>query len=288
MQPILEDELGDIIAKARAGLGLSVDELAAIAGVPSNIIQDAEKYRYTLNSSQLVRIAEALNLDPIKLRNIAENNWAPEPVKLPDNAVSITLIPTAHGQYQENCYIIADKKSKTAAVIDPGGNVNAIRNIIEKGSYNPGLVLITHYHSDHVGGLVDLAKLYPNVKIVCNEMERELAMRGLKLEWVEASEEAEIKLGNIRIRPILTPGHTEGSTCYAIDYFCFTGDTLFAGSIGRPLNPGIYKKMLSSIEEKILALSNNTILLPGHGPPTTVWQEKEHNPFLGNMSEHNP
>lgn len=279
----LEDELGDIIAKARVGVGLSVEQLAATAGFTPGEIMEIEAYRLKPDSQRLRKLAEALSLDAGKLAEIATETWTPSQINLANLNVILAAIAVPYGSYGENSYILGCPRDRAAAIVDPGGAVEEIACRIDDLKLTPELILITHAHSDHIGGLREIAAHWPEVRLVNHQLERDSASRGIRLRWEPAKDNISIQLGSLTITPLATPGHTPGSVCYSVDDVCFVGDTLFAGSIGYPGQRDAYKQMLSSIRQKVLSLPDGTALLPGHGPPTTVAEEKAHNPFFSNF-----
>lgn len=271
----LEDEFGDIIAKARNGLGYSTDDLASAAGLSPLDIENIEAYRYMPERDKVYELAQVLSLNPTKLADIAAGVWAPA-VKLPKNNILIENIQVPYGSYRENCYILRSIETHAAAVVDPGGSVNSILRYLSENRLRLEIILITHAHADHTGGVKQLLDAVPDTRLIGRE-----TAAGLSSDrWELAQDNVPTRFGNVNIIPLYTPGHTLDSTCYLVDGYCFVGDTLFAGSIGRPSAPQIYKEMLANIRHKLLSLPDNLILLPGHGPATGVAQEKAHNPFF--------
>ena len=276
----LEDELGDIIAKARIGQGCTVEQLAQAAKMSPASVQDIERYRLVPGAQELAVIAETLDLDPDKLADIAANGWQPAPISLSSDDVQVHAVAVPYGAYGENCYLFTTPGVRVAAVVDPGGAVDEIDRYLSGNDLELELVLITHGHGDHTGGLRSLAARRPSLRLVSHTVERDSVIRRLSVHWEPAKDKVSIPFAGVSITPLATPGHTPGSVCYSVNGVCFVGDTLFAGSIGRPEDSTVYKQMLESINAKILSLPDDTILLPGHGPATTVAEEKAHNPFF--------
>ena len=276
----LEDELGDIVGKARKGLGFTPDQLAQMTNLSARDIESVEAYRLTPSDDQLCKLADALSLDAAKLTQIASGSWSPAPQVPFSDPLIVESIQTLHGKYPENCYLIGCSKSKLAAIVDPGGEVEEINSRLTELGLTLDLILVTHAHGDHIGGVKQLASDWHSVRLMNHQLERDSIMRGLPHTWEPAQEKVSTHLGDLTITPLFTPGHSPGSTCYRINGLYFVGDTLFAGSIGRPAGHGVYRQMLNDIQTKLLSLPDETVLFPGHGPATTVAQEKAHNPFF--------
>ena len=276
----LEDEFGDIVAKARKGIGLTVSQLARAAGLVEKDIEDIESYKFIPSSEIIANIAEHLSLDSYKLIEIANDAWIPNIPSLSRDKLHVKVIPVYIGNCGENCYIMVSAESGKAVIIDPGGSVDDIDKYLQENQLTLDLILITHAHGDHIGGLKQLAMQWPRARLANHQVERDSVIYGLSLIWEPAKDGVNIHFDNQYITPIFTPGHTTGSICYLVDGFCFVGDTIFAGSIGRSSGLSDYQPMLAGIRNKLLTLPDETILLPGHGPATTVGEEKEHNPFF--------
>ena len=282
----LEDELGDVIAKARAGSGLTPHQLAQATGVSEKEVQDLESCRFTPSSHALARLAEALSLDRDKLEDIAHARWHPAASPDPSDDILLARIHVGYGAYGSNCYVVGCRASQAAAVIDPGGEVEAVDRTLVTANLKPEVALITHGHHDHTGGLSQMVERWPELRVYSHPAERSSLPAQAQGLWHPAEEGLRLALGHLSVDVRHTPGHTAGSTCYMVDGFCFVGDTLFAGSIGRlgaahgRAQEGLYRQMLAHIRAKVLSLPPSTRILPGHGPATTVGEELAHNPFF--------
>lgn len=186
--------------------------------------------------------------------------------------------------YQENCYIVFD--GKDVIIIDPGDEFELIDNVITQNNLVPSAILLTHGHFDHVGAVKSLKEKY-NTKVYMNSEDLELLsfMRTKDFNIdVDIKEIEEITAGNIKIKCIKTPGHSKGSVCYLIDDLLFSGDTLFAGSIGRcDLPGGSPSVMLNTLSTVIVKMDDKLKVLPGHGEKSTIAEEKLSNFYLKNL-----
>jgi glyoxylase-like metal-dependent hydrolase (beta-lactamase superfamily II) len=196
---------------------------------------------------------------------------------------------------QCNCSIIGDENTHEAIVIDPGDDIVDILEIIRKHNLQVKQIVITHAHIDHVGGAAKL-KAATGAPILLNQNDYALLkMLDAQADWlgmappgkveIDASaEDASVVRAGAHVANVIhTPGHTEGSIClyFPAEKRLIAGDTLFAGSIGRTDLPGgSFEKIINSLHERVLALPDDTIVLPGHGPATTIGEERETNPFL--------
>jgi len=199
------------------------------------------------------------------------------------------------GLLQCNCSIFGDEQSREAIVIDPGDDIGEIVAILDKHALRVKAIVITHAHIDHIGGAAKL-KALTGAPVLMNASDQELYdQMDMQAAWlgVEPPSRTEIdtavrdsdtlKLGPAEFHFLHTPGHTQGSVSVWIpsENKLIAGDTLFRDSIGRTDLPGGNpRQILRSIEDKLLRLPEETIVVPGHGPNTTIGREKERNPFL--------
>jgi glyoxylase-like metal-dependent hydrolase (beta-lactamase superfamily II) len=198
------------------------------------------------------------------------------------------------GALEVNCYIVLDEKSKEGIVIDPGAEGRRIVRIIEGESINLKYIINTHGHVDHIGANRDVKNAFPDALLAIGEFDLPLlrnAMNSYIAMMVGAKESPEpdlllkegdiIEFGECTLKVIHTPGHTPGSICLLTEGIVFTGDTLFAGSIGRvDLPMSQPEKLIPSIKEKLMILPDDTVVLPGHGPKSTIGYERRYNPFV--------
>jgi hydroxyacylglutathione hydrolase len=199
------------------------------------------------------------------------------------------------GPLQCNCSVIGDESTREGMVIDPGDNIDEILAIIGKHDLKIKQIAVTHAHIDHVGGAMKL-RAATGAPILLNQNDYALLkMLDVQAAWIGVAppedvtidhnlgNSDQIKAGSLVADVIHTPGHTEGSVClyFPAENKLLAGDTLFAGSIGRTDLPGgSFEKIIHSIHEKVLALPDETVVVPGHGSLTTIGEERENNPFL--------
>jgi len=199
------------------------------------------------------------------------------------------------GPLQCNCSIIGDEATHEAMVIDPGDDIDEILTILRENKLQVKQIVITHAHIDHVGGAMKL-RAQTGAPILLNQSDYALLkMLDMQATWVgmaapgEVSIEASIadgeklRTGSLTANVIHTPGHTEGSVClyFPAEKLLIAGDTLFARSIGRTDLPGgSHAKIMRSLHDRVMTLPDETVVIPGHGPTTTIGEEREENPFL--------
>jgi glyoxylase-like metal-dependent hydrolase (beta-lactamase superfamily II) len=199
------------------------------------------------------------------------------------------------GPFQENCYIIGDEDSGTGAVIDPGDEAARIAMAVEQTGLEIGSIIVTHAHIDHVGAVAALVDEYAcpvlmhaEAEPMLNQLPTQALMMGLRFGKVPSvdlyiDDEEVLEVGDLRLRSLYTPGHAPGHLAFYVEDedLVLSGDALFAGSVGRvDLPGGSMEVLMRSIEERLLTLPDETIVYSGHGPRTTIGDERVSNPFL--------
>jgi len=199
------------------------------------------------------------------------------------------------GPLQCNCSVIGDESTREAMVIDPGDDIDDVLALVRKHNLQVKQIVITHAHIDHVGGAMKL-RAATGAPILLNQNDYALLkMLDVQASWLGMADPGKVEIdhslgqadtlaaGSLKADVLHTPGHTEGSIClyFPLEKKLIAGDTLFARSIGRTDLPGgSYDKIIRSLHEKVLALPDETTVVPGHGPLTTIGEERESNPFL--------
>jgi hydroxyacylglutathione hydrolase len=197
------------------------------------------------------------------------------------------------GPFQENCYVIGD--GETGAIVDPGDEAARIALAVERTGLEIGQILVTHAHIDHVGAVAALADEYAcpvlmhaEAEPMLQQLPTQAMMMGLRFGKVPAVDrhiqDGEIlELGSLRLESLYTPGHAPGHLAFYAESegLVLSGDALFAGSVGRTdLFGGDMEVLMQSINERLMTLPDETRVYPGHGPRTTIGDERAYNPFL--------
>ena len=265
----LEDNFTDIIGKAQSGLGISDSQLAKKSAVS---IQQIRKIRGgDLDQDAICAVAPVLGLDPESLLEVALGKWKPETLPSIDGLAQFT---TPYHDVTVNAYLAWDRASKEAVAFDTGADCAEMLERIEKEKLTVKLILLTHAHDDHVA---DLRRLREKTGAPVYISERE-GGEGADL----INEGRKFDVGKLDVESRLTWGHSRGGMTYVVRGLlrpvAIVGDSLFAGSMGGGVVS--YDDALRNNLEKILTLPDETILCPGHGPLTTVGEEKHHNPFF--------
>ena len=271
----LEDHLGDIIRKARGMSNISAAAAARAAGLTEAELAELEESGQAPKKPNLAALAGLVGLHPEKLEAIARG-WLPA-VKDLSAWCGLRCITTTGGGMAVNCYLVWDEVSREAALFDTGWEAQPVATLIAENQLQLRHIFITHAHEDHVAALSDLRQQFPKARL----------HSGLKSAPVDQRNRPNdfIHLGSLRITHRDTPGHAADGTTYIVGtwpedapHVAIVGVALFAGSIGRGNQS--WDLARQKVREQILTLPPETLLCPGHGPLTTVAEEKAHNPFF--------
>ena len=265
----IEDFCEDIVGKAMRGTGTSETDLATLAGVDIKSIQllrRGEGHAVTARA-----VAAPLGLHPEKLVDVFNRAWHPE-----ERAVDgLFMVNTAFSDMFVNAYLIWDTASQEGALFDTGADASELISKAKQEKITIAHVFLTHTHRDHVADLDRTKAAYPNATVRVGS--REL------FPGAEPVEHGDVfPVGALKVSARLTWGHAEGGITYVVDGLdtpiAMVGDAMFAGSMGG--GKVSYEDALRTNREEILSLPDDTILCVGHGPLTTVGEEKAHNPFF--------
>tara|TARA_B100001971_G_C18188340_1_gene537024 strand:- start:199 stop:1056 length:858 start_codon:yes stop_codon:yes gene_type:complete len=275
----LEDEFGDIIKKARQGQGLTLDDVIGKTGIPKTTLRALEGCKQLPTSNEVQAIAPLLSLDPRTLEAIGREQW--QPLDSPGwVAETVETVRGDIGGYEVKGYLLYDSTTKDAVMIDTAYNAKQMLHHIDTLGLRLQGICLTHGHSDHANGIDIIVAAHPTT-VHIGHGDMSMITEYQSLVDIQPSHDGHIlEIGSIDLQFISTPGHTPGGVCYSTGPLCFVGDTLFAGSIGRSCPWNLYPIHLQSVTEQILQMDASVILLPGHGPATTVGEEKRHNPFV--------
>lgn len=268
----IEDHFEDVLGKAISGLGLSVAALAETTGIETRCIDSL--LQGEIHDGALRTLAQSLGLSPDKLVNMAHQRWQPS-VELPDG-IALFNTPFPVPGYEEmtvNSYLISS--GQLAAAVDTGANAAALLAEVEQRGLRLQSLFITHTHHDHIASLSEIRTAHPETTLYCPEGE---PLAGA----VPLCATARLACGRLEIEARLTSGHSPGALSYIVTGgetpIAFVGDAIFCLSMGQA--PNAYQQALHNNRSQLLNLPGTTILCPGHGPITTVADERAHNPFF--------
>jgi hydroxyacylglutathione hydrolase len=265
----LEDNVGDIIGKAQRGLRISDSELAEKARVSPQKIRELREGNF--DELALSRLAPVLGLSDRALCELANGEWQPKKI---DERDYLAQFNTHYHDMAVNAYLAWDPASRAAAAFDTGADCSEMVRFANRHKLNVKLILLTHAHPDHVA---DLPRLREETGGDVFAPAKE------SVPGAESIEEGKrFQLGNVEIETRSTWGHSPGGMTYVVTGLArpiaIVGDSLFAGSMGG--GNVSYDDALENNLQKVLTLPDETIICPGHGPMTTVGEEKAHNPFF--------
>jgi hydroxyacylglutathione hydrolase len=267
----LEDNFNDVINKAQRGLNISDADLALRAEV--TVTDLAAVKAGTVIDAVIRRVARHLRLSPDALEALAHKTWYPQQPNFP---AGFAIFNTPHDDMMVNSYLVWDARAKIGAAFDTGGNSQPMLDVIHAEGLTLRYIFLTHTHDDHIADLPRLAA-ETKAEIWLSELEP-APIAGVKT----FKENAHFHLGPLAIKTLLTTGHSPGLTTFYITGLSWpiaiVGDSVFASSMGGSAMH--FAAQLRNNREKIFSLPNDTVIAPGHGPLTTLNQEKKHNPFF--------
>lgn len=270
----LEDHLGDILGKARLMTGVSAAAAAKAAGLTEAELADLEAGGNASKECNLSALAQLIGLNAAKLEKIAKG-WRPAEVNL-GGWVELRKMTTIQG-YAVNCYLVWDEISREAALFDTGWDATPIFQLLEENDLQLKHLFITHMHEDHIAAMGAIREKFPKIHLHSNSKTAPPQSRNRANDFVH--------LNNLRITNRETPGHAEDGVTYIVGnwpedapHVAIVGDAIFAGSIGRGNDSWDLAK--DKVRENIFSLPEETLICPGHGPVTTVAEEKACNPFF--------
>jgi hydroxyacylglutathione hydrolase len=264
----LEDTAADIIGKAMRGLHKSASEIAQLAGLPEATVAALKEGQFDATAARAV--APALGLDGDALVLLAEGRWTPEPVQLD----GLAGFNTPFHDMTVNSYLVFDRSSGAAVAFDTGADCSGMLAFLKTEGLQLKLILITHSHADHI---LDLTNLRQSTGAPAYTGRLEPVDGAVPIDAGHAFE-----CGKLKITALSTWGHSKGGISYRIDGLdkplAVVGDAVFAGSMGG--GSVSYADALRTNRDELLSLPPETVLCPGHGPLTTVGEERLHNPFF--------
>jgi hydroxyacylglutathione hydrolase len=270
----LEDHLGDIVRKARGMSNVSVDMAASAAGLTMEQFEAMEESGQCPEKLNYSALAALIGLNGGKLEAVAKG-WLPGSKEL-DTWRELRWITTNAGM-AVNCYLVWDEVSREAALFDTGWQFQPAEQIISENQLQLRHIFITHSHEDHIAALEDVRKAFPKARLHSSAKSTPVDQRNRPNDFIH--------LGSLRITHRDTPGHAEDGTTYIVGtwpddapHVAIVGDAIFAGSIGRGNQS--WDLARQKVRDQIFSLPSETLICPGHGPLTTVAEEKAHNPFF--------
>jgi glyoxylase-like metal-dependent hydrolase (beta-lactamase superfamily II) len=271
----LEDHIGDLIRKGRKAANIPATAAASAAGLTEAELTELEASGKIIKRPDFAKLAPLIGLHPTKLAGIADG-WLPS-VKDLTIWRELRRIETVQDDAAVNNYLIWDEVSREAALFDTGWDAAPVIALIEENKLQLRHIFLTHMHEDHIAGLAKLREKFPKARVHTNAKSAPPEQRNRANDFTH--------LGSLRITNRDTPGHAEDGVTYIVGtwpedapHTAFVGDAIFAGSIGNGFQSWDIAKQ--KIREQIFTLPPDTLICPGHGPFTTVGEEKAHNPFF--------
>lgn len=279
MYKALEDEFGDIVGKARRGQEKEVAQLADEIAVEVGDWQRIENYQWVPDAEKVAQIAAVLGLDAEKLQKSAGAGFFPQYPSGRDTSGMDVHMMVLGSSFLMNGYLVGCSTTAKALCIDPGFDAEVILATAAKAGLSIEKIALTHGHHDHIGALEAVAKA-TGASVYISAGDRSLVGDLSPLIKGELCAGDTLSIGKIDFSLKATPGHTPGGMSLVGKGLAFVGDALFAGSLGGTRSRENYAMQVRAVGEELLALADSTVLYPGHGPATTVGEEKSNNPFF--------
>jgi hydroxyacylglutathione hydrolase len=275
----LEDEFGDVVAKTRRGLELDQAALEQRAGLGAGQLAPIERYEMVPDEATVSRLADTLGLDRGKLQASVEKHFFPlHPAGRDILGLQVEMLVLG-SDFLMNGYIVACTETLKAVVIDPGFDAETLMKTIEGAKLEVELVLLTHGHGDHTGALKEICAATEAPAFINRA---DLPLIGNLNSLIEGTiVDGEVfNFGKQELVAQPTPGHTAGGMTLIHREAAFVGDALFAGSTGGTRTEAAFRQQMEAIQAHILGLDDHVVVYPGHGPATSVGEEKGNNPFF--------
>ncbi len=270
----LEDELGDILEKAMKHAGMTAEVLARRSGVPVTKIKDAEDYRYDLAPAELHSLADVLKLNEIGLSALSGGCYPrPELKGLPFELHTLAM---PFGVGRVNAYLIAERGSDTGILFDTGCHFEDLTPVWPEGIRRLSAIFLTHWDADHSGGLKEVREHHPEARV--------FAPPAPVSGFTVLAGTEEIRLPGFRIQVMSTQGHSEHHHSYHVRSAAkpgpgvlVSGDLVFAGSVACAFYSP--RRLLANVRRVLAEMEGETVVAPGHGPLTTIENERRYNVF---------
>jgi glyoxylase-like metal-dependent hydrolase (beta-lactamase superfamily II) len=271
----LEDSIGDILRKARISTQTALDVAASAAGLSPELYQQLESAGRLDAPVQWEALGSLLTLNGPRLRN-QYDGWRPKPVDLAQWR-ELRVVTTSGDDMAVNAYLVWDEPSREAALFDTGFDAAPILDLISANQLSLRHIFITHAHPDHVAALAPIRQAHPKARLHSSSRHAPVEQRNRPHDFTV--------LGSLRISHRDTPGHAEDGVTYIVGnwpddaaHVAVVGDALFAGSIGGAREH--LELARQSIRAQLFSLPDSTLVCPGHGPLSTMLEEKSANPWF--------
>lgn len=274
---LLEDYFGDIVGKALRGLGVSESDATAATGLTGLDLRRIASYDLIPDDATIRSLAALLGLDGDKLAGVARG-WVPDGGNDPldTDALAVDRAVLSAGM-EVNAYVMKCKATGEGVIVDAGGQADKIFDLVARMQARITHIFLTHGHGDHVGAVAEV-KRATGAPVHCSDADAGMLGHRSDVDVI-VGDGWTGRVGQIDIDARSLPGHTAGGIGYNAGAAFFSGDALFAGSLGGARGRA-YTGQIEAVRQKVLSLADDVRIFPGHGPMTTVAQEKRQNPYF--------